>query len=107
MTAVNLCPFDFGLEKIKRKRTTAAGGSKHDRLGAPRNSREAPRCSGSTRFEARGLGGLRERVKERERDAEREGERERERAGSQSEAWGGRERKRELESERERERGSA
>ena len=41
MTAVNLCPFDFGLEKIKRKRTTAAGGSKHDRLGAPRNSREA------------------------------------------------------------------
>ena len=94
MTAVNLCPFDFGLEKIKRKRTTAAGGSKHDRLGAPRNSREAPRCSGSTRFEARGLGGLRERVKEREREmqSERESERGRERAAKARHGEGERER---------------
>ena len=94
MTAVNLCPFDFGLDKIKRKRTTAAGGSKHDRLGAPRNSREAPRCSGSTRFEARGLGGLRERVKEREREmqSERESERGRERAAKARHGEGERER---------------
>ena len=92
MTAVNLCPFDFGLDKIKRKRTTAAGGSKHDRLGAPRNSREAPRCSGSSRFEARGLGGLRERVKEREMQNERERERGRERAAKARHGEGERER---------------